>query len=94
MYVFLPVFLSEIIPDLGLFISLVGAVSSTALALVFPPLCDLSMRHDSGDFGVLGWRKLVDYLTLIIAFFGFWTGSYFSIVNIVQSFFGPGVEES
>ncbi|XP_054275322.1 proton-coupled amino acid transporter-like protein CG1139 [Macrosteles quadrilineatus] len=90
---FLTFILSEIIPDLGLFISLVGAVSSTALALVFPPLCDISMRQLDGDFGFLGWRKMVDYLTLIIAFFGFCTGSYFSLVHIVQAF-GSSTEES
>ncbi|XP_054275123.1 proton-coupled amino acid transporter-like protein CG1139 isoform X1 [Macrosteles quadrilineatus] len=78
--------LAEVIPDLSLFISLVGAVSSTALALVFPPLCDISMRQLDGDFGFLGWRKMVNYLTLLIALFGFCTGTYFSLVHIVQSF--------
>ncbi|XP_046684040.1 proton-coupled amino acid transporter-like protein CG1139 isoform X2 [Homalodisca vitripennis] len=77
--------LAEVIPNLSVFISLVGAVSSTALALVFPPLCDLSIRWNDRDFGIFGWRKAVDYLTLVIAVFGFCTGTYFSLVSIVDS---------
>ncbi|XP_046676952.1 proton-coupled amino acid transporter-like protein pathetic isoform X1 [Homalodisca vitripennis] len=38
---------AEVVPKLGLFISLLGSVSSTALALVFPPLCDLALHWDT-----------------------------------------------
>uniref|UniRef100_A0A1B6IWY6 Amino acid transporter transmembrane domain-containing protein n=1 Tax=Homalodisca liturata TaxID=320908 RepID=A0A1B6IWY6_9HEMI len=78
--------LAEVIPNLSVFISLVGAVSSTALALVFPPLCDLSIRWKDQDFGTLGWRKAVDFITLVVAIFGFCTGTYYSLVKIVNSF--------
>ncbi|XP_046688257.1 proton-coupled amino acid transporter-like protein pathetic [Homalodisca vitripennis] len=42
---------AEVVPKLGLFISLLGSVSSTALALVFPPLCDLALHwgHQPGS---------------------------------------------
>uniref|UniRef100_A0A1B6EK48 Amino acid transporter transmembrane domain-containing protein n=1 Tax=Cuerna arida TaxID=1464854 RepID=A0A1B6EK48_9HEMI len=78
--------LAEVIPNLSVFISLVGAVSSTALALVFPPLCDLSIRWKDQDFGIFGWRKIVDFITLIVAIFGFCTGTYYSLAEIVNSF--------
>lgn len=86
------VVLAEIVPNLGLFISLVGAVSSTALALVFPPLCDLFVRWEEQDYGLFSWRKMVDYLTLVVAVFGFCTGTYFSLQEIVQNFLNSKVK--
>uniref|UniRef100_A0A1B6KF90 Amino acid transporter transmembrane domain-containing protein n=1 Tax=Graphocephala atropunctata TaxID=36148 RepID=A0A1B6KF90_9HEMI len=77
--------MAEVIPNLSVFISLVGAVSSTALALVFPPLCDLAVRWSDQDFGPFAWRKIVDYITLVVAAFGFCTGTYYSMVEIVSS---------
>ena len=38
------VILAAVVPNIGLFISLVGAVSSTALALLYPALCDIALR--------------------------------------------------
>ncbi|KAG8292357.1 hypothetical protein J6590_042593 [Homalodisca vitripennis] len=76
------VVLAEVVPNLSVFISLVGAVSSTALALVFPPLCDLSIRWKHQDFGTLRWRMAVDFITLVVAIFGFCTGTYYSLVEI------------
>lgn len=85
-FVFVTFVLSEGIPHLGLFISLIGAFSTTGLAMVVPPLCDISMRWPC-DFGRLYWRLVLDVITLILAFIGFSTGTFYSLKAIFEAFF-------
>lgn len=75
--------LAEAIPHLGLFISLVGAVSSTALALFFPAVMDLAIHWESG-LGHLKWLLWKDSFIIFIGIIGFLTGTYASIEAIVQ----------
>ncbi|XP_075229249.1 proton-coupled amino acid transporter-like protein acs [Lycorma delicatula] len=58
-FVFITFTLSEIIPNLGLFISLIGAVSTSFLALIAPSTCDIAMRWPS-NFGELStlWASI------------------------------------
>ncbi|XP_037776225.1 proton-coupled amino acid transporter-like protein CG1139 [Penaeus monodon] len=74
--------LAAAIPNIGLFISLVGAMSSSTLAIIFPPIIEL----------VTFWPR-VSKLTIIKCFvimsFGilcFVIGSYASIMAIVEYF--------
>lgn len=78
--------LAEVIPRLGLFISLVGAVSSTGLALIFPPLSDIAVRKKEHDFGFCSWRFFMDILTIILGLIGFFTGTYASVHEIIKAF--------
>lgn len=59
-----------------------GAVCSTALALVFPPLCDLALH-----WGKWSWNYIFDICSIIIAVVGFVTGTYCSVDAIVKEFF-------
>lgn len=77
---------AELIPHIGLFISLVGTVCSTALALVFPPLCDLAL-----NWGKWSWNYVYDVCSIIIAVVGFVTGTYCSVSAIVEVFFSDNV---
>ncbi|KAJ0184123.1 hypothetical protein K1T71_000546 [Dendrolimus kikuchii] len=77
--------LAESIPELGLFISLVGAVSSTALALMFPPLIEMvaAARRPRG----LPWPVLLkDIAILLLGLFIFVTGTLESVASIVRAF--------
>lgn len=76
--------LAAAIPRLDLFISLVGAVSSSALALMVPPILDLVTFWDT----VSKWRIVKNVSVVLIGFAGFTTGTYVSVKNIVEYFQG------
>ena len=75
--------LAAAIPHLGLFISLVGAVSSTALALFFPAIMDLAINWESG-LGKYKWLLWKDGFLIFIGLVGFSTGTYASIDEIIK----------
>ncbi|XP_033221689.1 proton-coupled amino acid transporter 1 isoform X2 [Belonocnema kinseyi] len=81
---FLTFILAEAIPHLGLFISLVGAVSSTALALLFPPIIEMVVCWQSPKLDKVTITK--DIFILLIGLLGFATGTYESITAIVNQF--------
>ncbi|CAG9782156.1 unnamed protein product [Diatraea saccharalis] len=83
--VLLTFILAESIPQLGLFISLVGAVSSTALALVFPPLIELVMTSQKAG-GVHPLTVAKDIVIILLGLFIFVTGTYESVASIVRAF--------
>lgn len=73
------------VPKLSLFISLNGALCSTALALVFPPFIELvSNWEDSKGPGAAILLKNV--AIMIVALLGFITGSYESLAQIIRAF--------
>lgn len=80
---FLTVAIAELIPKLGLFISLIGSFCSTALALVFPPLIQI-ISQGTGTWYVLTKNCVI----LLVAIVGFSTGTYESLSAIIREFFG------
>lgn len=84
---FLTFILAELIPKLGLFITLVGAISSTALALLFPPIIELVICSRNNTLTVFKVSKNI--LILLIGFIGFASGTYESVSNIAAAFFTP-----
>lgn len=75
--------LAETVPHLGLFISLIGSISSTMLALIFPPLLDWAVRWRDG---LPAWRHLANAVTLSIGVLGCGWGSYASLRDIIAAF--------
>lgn len=73
------------IPDLSLFLSLVGSFCLSILGLIFPALLQICVQYGIG-YGV--WKlKLAKNLFLIVfGIFGGIIGSYVSIVQIVDSY--------
>lgn len=76
--------IAEIVPNLGIFISLIGALCSTALALVFPPVLELVGLWGSSEG--IPWILVKNIGILVVALFGFGTGSFESIASIIKEF--------
>jgi proton-coupled amino acid transporter len=76
--------MAEAIPFLNLFISLVGAVSSSTLALLFPPILDLVTSYNCGDLKFITVVKNV--IILLFGVVGCVTGTYESINSIISAF--------
>ena len=78
----LPVTLAAVIPKLDLFISLVGSVSSSTLALMAPPIIDTITNWET----MSKLRIVKNALIFTIGFLGFVTGSYVSGSQIIYYF--------
>ncbi|XP_031356160.1 proton-coupled amino acid transporter 4-like isoform X1 [Photinus pyralis] len=72
--------LAELIPFLDLFITLVGAFSSTTIALIVPPILELITRR------ITPWILLKDAFIVVVGLLGCVTGSFESIQLIVNAF--------
>ncbi|TWW55462.1 Proton-coupled amino acid transporter 1 [Takifugu flavidus] len=79
--------LAILIPMLDLVISLVGSVSSSFLALIFPPLLQILTFHREGVSPLV---VLKNVLISLIGFVGFVSGTYVAIHQIIsRSTHGP-----
>ena len=75
------------IPNLSLFISLVGALSSSSLALLFPTVIDSMLFWEQRKGNTMGRLCLAkNAFIFIVGFLGFVTGTYYSVRNIVDYF--------
>lgn len=72
--------LAVLIPELDLVISLVGSVSSSFLALIFPPLLEIAVFHSEGLYPLVFIKNL--FISLI-GFVGFLAGTYIAIEQII-----------
>ncbi|KAB5571390.1 hypothetical protein PHYPO_G00224470 [Pangasianodon hypophthalmus] len=73
--------LAILIPELDLVISLVGSISSSALALIFPPLLQILTFHTEG---YSAWVLIKNIVISFLGLVGFVAGTYISIVEIIH----------
>lgn len=75
---------AELIPHLDLFISLVGAVGSTFLALIYAAVADIVVR-EKGEFGFFGYKIAISVISIIIGVCGFFVGTTMSLNAIIAA---------
>uniref|UniRef100_A0A1B0A3G6 Amino acid transporter transmembrane domain-containing protein n=1 Tax=Glossina pallidipes TaxID=7398 RepID=A0A1B0A3G6_GLOPL len=75
-----------LVPNLHLFISLIGAFCSTALAFVIPVFIDFVVKAQIPKSLTL-WIYFKNMAILLVAVLGIVTGTYESIVEIVRAFY-------
>jgi proton-coupled amino acid transporter len=72
------------IPNIGLLISLIGAVGCTALALIFPPLCDMATRLSrKTQLQSRFHNYIVDFGILVFGVIAMLLGTYTSLTEII-----------
>lgn len=72
------------IPDLSLFLALVGSFCLSILGLIFPALLQICVQYEHG-YGPYNFRLIINLLLLIFGFFGGIVGTYVSIVDIINA---------
>lgn len=73
------------IPNLGGFISLVGAVCLSTLGLIFPSIIDLVTINEDPGLGRYNWRLWKNGFLIVFGLIGFTSGTYVSIQEIINS---------
>lgn len=74
-------------PHLNIFISLIGALCSTALALCFPALIQLVLAYGTPE-GPSLFLLIKNGFILLFSLFGLVTGTYESIGGFIKIFKG------
>jgi len=76
------VLLAITVPHLDLMISLIGALASSALALIFPPIIHIMAFWPDGD--LRWWHIVKDVIIVLFGLLGFLTGTVTTIMKIVK----------
>ncbi|XP_064636410.1 proton-coupled amino acid transporter 1-like isoform X2 [Lineus longissimus] len=78
--------LAAVIPHLELLISLIGALSSSSLALIFPPIIEIATYWPDNKLGRYKWMLWKDILIVVFGLLGFVTGTFVSLKEIIVAF--------
>ena len=79
------VMIAALIPNIGLVISLVGAVASTALSVIFPPICE-SITFWPDGLGRYKWQLVLNILIISFGVYVFIAGTTLSLSNIIACY--------
>ena len=87
--------LAIIIPKLNLLMDLVGSISGTALSIILPPIIHIAAFWDDTSGVSKAFMIIVDGILILVGLFASFSGSYFSIIEIIHSFsIGAGATHS
>ncbi|XP_031624777.1 proton-coupled amino acid transporter-like protein CG1139 isoform X2 [Contarinia nasturtii] len=74
---------AAVVPKLGPIISLFGAVFSSSLALIFPPVVEV-LTFGSKGMGRFHWKLLKNMAIITFGIYGFVLGAYLSILDLMK----------
>lgn len=80
----LTVCIAAAIPNLGPFISLIGAVCLSTLGLIFPSVIEIVTYWERPGMGRFNWRLWKNGALITFGVIGFLTGTYVSILEILE----------
>ncbi|XP_046994934.1 proton-coupled amino acid transporter-like protein pathetic [Schistocerca americana] len=72
------------VPNIGPFISLVGAVSLSTMGIIFPAIIELTTFWDSPGLGTCYWHLWKNILIIMFGVLGFATGTWSSLKEIIE----------
>lgn len=76
------------LPNLGPFISLIGAVCLSTLGMIVPSIIELAVYYEDPGYGRGKWRLWKNAFLIAFGFIGFFTGTYVSILEFHDEFNG------
>lgn len=74
------------IPNLGPFITLIGAVCLSGLGLIFPAIIETVTYWEQPGMGKFHWRLMKNVFLTAFGIIGLVTGTYVSIIEIVENY--------
>lgn len=77
-------FIAVAIPQIGPFMSLIGAVCLSTLGLMFPSIIEMVTYWDRPGMGTYNWRLWKNIFLIVFGIIGFLTGTYVSIIEIIN----------
>lgn len=75
------------IPNIGPFISLIGAVCLSTLGLMFPSIIEIITYYERPGYGKFNWILYKNLLLILFGITGFLTGTYVSLHEIYDAVF-------
>lgn len=73
------------IPNLGPFITLIGAICLSTLGLMFPAIIETVTYWERPGMGRYNWRLWKNGFLVLFGLVGFLTGTYVSIIEIIEA---------
>lgn len=77
------------VPNLGPLIGLIGAVCLSTLGMIFPAVIETVTYWERPGMGAYNWRLWKNAFLIIFGCLGFFTGSYVSILEIIEAHHHP-----
>lgn len=82
------------LPNLGPFISLIGAVCLSTLGMMVPAIIELAVYNEDPGYGRFKWRLWKNSGLILFGIVGFVTGTYVSICEFQAEFNGGHVGDA